>query len=267
MRTVIYPYKMGSETAWVLSRALGARRLRVNGTYLPRSGDFIINLGASIIPRFSDALRGVQGLVFLNRPEAVRNASNKLRAFRILQEAGVSIPEFTTDNSTASQWIRQGFRVFAREVLNGHSGAGIRVITAHPTITTTVVPAAPLYVKQIRNRGEYRVHVVKGRVIDYIKKRRRNGEPATEAQNEVRNLENGWVYTRQNLRRLERIEQLAIRAVEALGLDFGAVDIIKDQNGDVFVLEVNTAPGMSDTTLAAYTDAFTRLIEEHASNQ
>lgn len=260
MRVRIYPYKMASESAMALADALGALRLRVIGTYLPRSEDFIVNWGASTTPAWFDALRGVQRLVFLNKPEAVRNAANKLRAFRILDAAGVSIPEYTTDAVTANEWTFDGTTVYVRHRLTGHSGDGIEVV-----YRTNAMPSAPLYVRGIENHGEYRVHVVNGQVIDYIKKRRRNGEHPTESEDEIRNLENGWIYTRENLRRLERIENLAVQAVAALGLDFGAVDIIKDENGDVYVLEVNTACGMSDTTLQAYVNAFTSLINAHAT--
>ena len=40
------------------------------------------------------------------------------------------------------------------------------------------------------------------------------------------------------------LKQLGARAVDALGLDFGAVDIILGKDGKYYVLEVNTAPGV-----------------------
>jgi hypothetical protein len=61
------------------------------------------------------------------------------------------------------------------------------------------------------------------------------------------------------------IEKVAVAAVVALGLDFGAVDILaKYPKGDLTrspvlaVCEVNTAPGLAnETTLQAYTKAIT----------
>lgn len=238
--------------------------------YKPRGGDFIINWGASTFKGVNAPLRAVLGLTgalqnqlpsvkVLNKPEAVLNASNKLKTFQILEEADVAIPEFTTDSSVAYEWSDGGERVYSRRVLSGHSGNGISIATSGH-----VPEKAPLYVKGISNAGEYRVHVANGKVIDYIKKRRHREDTPTQQQSDVRNLANGWVYTRQNLKRLERIEQLAIRAVEALGLDFGAVDIIKNPDGEVFVLEVNTACGMSDTTLNSYLTEFKSMIANYA---
>ena len=256
-RVRIYPYKFGSKSAKLLSVSLDALRIKPNGTYLPRSGDIIVNWGASTfsgrIAPYRSILSLPEGVQMLNAPENVEIASNKLKTFRILRENGVAIPDFTTQVQDTVNW----FKTYARHILTGHSGEGIEVFDWDANFA----PNVPLYVKAIENHGEYRVHVFKGEVIDYVKKRRRN---EVDHNDDVRNLAGGWVYARENLRRLERIEDLAIRAVEALGLDFGAVDIIKDENGDVFVLEVNTACGMSGTTLQSYVNAFNRLIQNHA---
>jgi glutathione synthase/RimK-type ligase-like ATP-grasp enzyme len=42
----------------------------------------------------------------------------------------------------------------------------------------------------------------------------------------------------------------------ALGLDFGAVDIIQDDGGNFYVLEVNTAPGLEGQTIKSYAEGF-----------
>ena len=52
----------------------------------------------------------------------------------------------------------------------------------------------------------------------------------------------------------------AQNAVEALGLDFGAVDIILGKNGIWYVLEVNTACGLEGTTLEKYCEQFRKFI-------
>lgn len=124
---------------------------------------------------------------------------------------------------------------------------------------------APLYTKGVPNAGEYRVHVSDGEVILYQKKSRRvdeNGNVATPdgEESDVRNLASNWVYRTGNLRRLERVEDLAVLAINELGLDFGSVDIIMDTDGDVYVLEVNTASGLGNTdTQVAYERAFRGL--------
>jgi D-alanine-D-alanine ligase-like ATP-grasp enzyme len=51
-------------------------------------------------------------------------------------------------------------------------------------------------------------------------------------------------------------DQLSVEAVAALGLDFGAVDIIEDKEGNFYVLEINTAPGLEGHTVTSYAKAF-----------
>jgi glutathione synthase/RimK-type ligase-like ATP-grasp enzyme len=232
----------------------------------------------------------------LNKPEDVAIASNKLLTLEKLEGDGVPTIPFTASEGQANDWLSQGHKVYVRHSLTGHSGEGIEVIEAGiiddiDTISRiqnelealgmahivneidralelrqgeleVELPEAPLYTRGVSNNGEYRVHVFNGEVILYQKKSRRVSEDgevevAEGEDADVRNLASNWVYRTGNLRRLERVEKLAIDAVQVLGLDFGAVDIIKDENGDVFVLEINTAPGLgNDVTLEAYVRAF-----------
>jgi D-alanine-D-alanine ligase-like ATP-grasp enzyme len=44
-------------------------------------------------------------------------------------------------------------------------------------------------------------------------------------------------------------------------LDFGAIDIIYNESRDqAYVLEVNTAPGLTGQTIQSYADAFRHLV-------
>ncbi len=232
---------MGSRSARALRDELGGLNVYPDRTYRPRPTDLIINWGNSSAPNWMPQVSGPM----LNRPEAVGVASNKLRALRVLEEAGVPIPNYTTDMAIACRWDK----IVVRHKLTGHGGDGIEVVNGG------IVPHAPLYTRLVSPKAEYRVHVFNGRVIDYIKKRRAIDDEPTQEQNDIRSHENGWIFTRENLRRLDRIEQMAIDAVSALGLDFGGVDIIRDQNNDCFVLEVNTAVGMEGTTLERYVES------------
>lgn len=57
----------------------------------------------------------------------------------------------------------------------------------------------------------------------------------------------------------ERLDA-AVKAVEALGLDFGAVDLLIGEDRQTYVLEVNTAPSCSPLTARAYVDKFAALL-------
>mgnify|MGYP001568081921 CR=1 FL=1 len=294
------PYKMGSESArriknGLIERGRDALIVRQDGRYRYRRGDVIINWGTSRIPDWmnNDAVAHT-----LNKPHNVLNASNKLNCFQSLFSSEIPTVPFTTDIDVARDW---NDTVYVRHVLNGHSGEGIEIVEAEMDSETTQqilvlenaqniidnsgynfnsihseidreigelssgqimeLPHAPLYTRKVDNHGEYRVHVFKGEVIDYRKKSRRVDDEPTEDQRSIRTLGNGWIYRATELNRIERVETLAIDAIEALGLDFGAVDIIKDAAGEVYVLEVNTAVGSDDLTLSNYLNA----IENYAT--
>lgn len=266
----LYPYKVGSASVKKLKVALNALIIKTEGSkYRPKEDHLIINWGNSHRPDWATgAGDSLETTPIFNDPEAVAVASNKLLTLQRLFEEGVPVVEFTADKNVAEFWPK----AFVRNKLTGHSGEGIEVATigniAVPPVRVRLLrlPEASLYTRGIENHGEYRVHVFDGEVILYQKKSRRVDEDgnvvtAGGAEADVRNLASNWVYRTGNLKRLERIENLAIDAVAALGLDFGAVDIIKDADGNVFVLEVNTAPGLGNTeTLEAYTNAFNSLV-------
>lgn len=265
-----------------------------NSRYRYRTSHNIINWGNSRRPSWMTT-----DVPVLNKPESVAVASNKYETLLTLQAHDVSTVEFTDSKMIAEDWLSNGDKVFVRHSLTGHSGQGIEVINNNENVEQTVaimgaqrilkdaglddvaglldnsysdmlndtleLPEAPLYTHGVDNHGEYRVHVFSGSVILYQKKSRRvddDGEieQPDDEESDVRNLNSGWVYRTNNLKRLERVEQLAINAVNALGLDFGAVDIIKDENGDVFVLEINSAPGLGNQeTLDAYVNALSTI--------
>ena len=52
----------------------------------------------------------------------------------------------------------------------------------------------------------------------------------------------------------------AIKAVEALGLQFGAVDCALDVDKKAWIIEVNTGPGLEGTAFKNYVTAFTKMI-------
>lgn len=190
----------------------------------------------------------------LNPGKAVELASNKLSAFRALKEGGVRVPAFSTNPDDIPR--DKGIMV-ARTLLRASEGRGIVVVRPSDN-----VPSAPLYVQYIRKDSEYRVHVLGGEAKVVQQKRRRSGVDMTADQLLIRNYDNGWVFAIENVQfpsaAIEAdVKQQAVNACAALGLDFGAVDVIVSKKGVVYVLEVNTAPGIeSPSVLAAYVDYF-----------
>lgn len=191
-----------------------------------------------------------------NQPQAVAIATNKTAAFAKMKEHGVPVPAFWTNK----QEVERRDTVLARTTVRGSGGEGIIVVRVGDDL-----PDAPLYTGYIRKDAEYRFHVVCGKVIATQQKRRDSEAEQTADQKLIRNYDNGWVFAVNNVvfrddNQKKECEDASIGAIAALGLDFGAVDlVVARKTGAPYVLEVNTAPGIeSPTILEAYRAAFTR---------
>ena len=192
----------------------------------------------------------------INHPDAVAKATNKLETFKSFEHAEFThIPPWTTDRTVVEQWINDGHSVVCRTILNGHSGRGIILADNVGQLVD-----CPLYTQYVKKLKEFRVHVAFNDVIDVQEKRRRN-DVGKDADSRIRNHHTGWVYCREEITEPTDLRQVAQSAIAALGLDFGAVDIIWNQKQDrCYVLEVNTACGLEGTTLTNYVN----LLRGHA---
>lgn len=255
---LLYAYKEGSQGAKALSQGLGIKRIKHEGSrFKGHARKTVINWGCSQLP-----LEVVKCHV-LNLPEAVAVASNKLSFFKRMElfnvqqgvgegdhpEPRVNIPDWCTEPDGVKEL---GGTVVARQKLSGHSGEGIVILNEGDA----VVPA-PLYVKYIPKKDEYRIHVLSGEVVD-IQRKARDREVADENVNwQVRNHANGFNFIRGDVNPPPSVLEQAVLAVKACGLDFGAVDIIwNDKQKKAYVLEINTAPGLTGTTLDGYVERF-----------
>ena len=240
-----------SKAGRALSRGLGIKRIKLlRNKFQPRMGDLILNWGSSTYQSIVNVMRAT----WINKPEAVHVAVSKLASLTKMKEAGVRVPNFTTSVGDVRAWIEKGHKVLARRLDRAYGGRGI-VLFDGDYLLSHPMPVARLYTMYHGKKHEYRVHVVRSRVIDVQQKRLRRGFPLPDFR--IRNYANGWVFCRSELRTPQCVTDEAIKAVEALGLDFGAVDVGYNEKRDkAIVYEVNTAPGLVGATLRNYVVAF-----------
>lgn len=199
---------------------------------------------------------------------------NKLMCLEALSQAEVPVPEFTTDLVTAQRWLDEGGRrVYQRNMLRASEGDGIVVVEKNAEgqyLDDNRLSNAPLYTKGLfGERREYRIHVFTKdgirRLFIQQKRMRTTGMTQEELDNRngrVRNLAGGWVFAHNEIDapRQQTID-IAVRTVEALGLNFGGIDLIEmgDERKGSFVLEVNCAPGLQGATLNFYSQCLRDL--------
>ena len=286
--TYIFKGDRPSNGAINLKDALGATMMRSTGsTYTGRRAGAVINWGCTNgeAIRLANVAR-TAGRPFLNHALLVHDVVDKKLFFNKMRE---DLPQFTipfVDNfDDAYELVEQGSRMYARTILNSHSGKGIVLMVnardAEREAIQRVVNGGSMPVyrpgdnlhRSLRDcelftqgvagkRTEYRVHVVLGQVILVQQKRRKEDWGNNPNYNSlVRNVESSWIYAVNEIDQLglEAVKGAATRAVQTFGLDFGAVDVIyKHQTDQAFVLEINTAPGLDQdgSALTAYTEAF-----------
>lgn len=251
----IFAWNANSEGAKLLKDALRIQRIRNEGSRFKGSANrTVINWGSSELPPEIMKCR------VLNTPDQVHSCSNKLTFFRnISREYREILPPWTTDFNTAADWVGSGEVVCARTILTGHSAAGLVLMEKNAPATLV---RAPLYTKYVKKIEEYRVHVISGEIVTVQKKvlKREKAESGEPINWKVRNLDNGFIYQRENINPAEIVLRVAREAMGASGLTFGAVDVIYTKAGHAYVLEINTAPGITGTTVEEYAAAFRRYM-------
>lgn len=196
-----------------------------------------------------------QAKLVLNRAGAISRAADKVVALEMLQAKGIAtIPFFLTWEEAYT--AAEGGVIFGRR-RSGMGGRDIVVYEPHHREPAFVHDWFTIYREPTR---EVRIHVVHDRVVRIQGKYKDFPEQA--ARNPyVRNYEQGYRFRAPKQKLHSRRREQAIESVRALGLDFGAVDMLLFGDGaESLVLEVNTAPSCSPMTLAAYAQAIKELL-------
>lgn len=189
---------------------------------------------------------------------------NKLQQYQAYKEHNLPHPEWTTSLEVANNWIHNdNCTVVGRSLLNSFGGKGIILFDKNNPIPLN--HNCKVFTKYKKKKHEYRIHVFQNAIIDFAqKKKSKDANNNNNVNTQIRNFKNGWVYCRENVTLPTSFIPLAINAVKALNLTWGAVDIIYNEyENQAYILEVNTAPGLMGSTVESYSEAFKHWILEN----
>lgn len=176
------------------------------------------------------------------------DCKDKLYQYQWFESNKIQGLPYTTSKETVNSWLQEGSTVVARTLLHSSEGKGIIVFSNEDT-----TPNAPVYTKYLKKKREYRVHIFNDKVVSVLEKRRKKG---VEGDTKIRNTANGYVFCREDVTEPEGIRELALKASKVTDSHFKGVDIgYNEKLNQLFVIEVNSAPGMEGTTINEYVEA------------
>lgn len=211
---MIYVYRQASKSATALADAIkdeGCEVVRWKdlASYTPKKSDLIINWGACVnFPGSAEVL---------NR----HLLGDKLRELKKIRAAGIPAPRVESYRPSTGTWL-------ARKCMH-HEADDIRAN----------LEMGDYYTERLPINKEFRFHVFKGKVIQTQFKK----AVKDDAHPWIRCWATGWDWKNGSEGATTGMQGAAIKAVEACGYDFGAVDVGRLPEGEFVVLEVNTAPG------------------------
>lgn len=177
---------------------------------------------------------------------------DKLTQYKWFEQQGVPALEFTTDPTIMKAWADEGHLVFGRTLLNASCGKGILIFDhEHDDQDLNNVKVFTKYKKKKR---EFRVHVFRDKVVRVVEKKLRKDWDGPR-ESKIRNLENGYVFCSCE-QEPEGLRELAIKAAAVVQSDFKGVDVgYNEKKDELFVIEVNSAPGIEGQNVQAYLTA------------
>jgi hypothetical protein len=166
--------------------------------------------------------------------------ANKLQQLQKFKEAGLlTVPFWTQLPNEASQ-----FPVLGRQFKH-HGGTDIALLMQPDDMQLPWIRAkAPdFFTGWVPRKTEYRCWVYRRKHLATYEKRRVRPEESKPWRVGA-NHRDGYAFLLLNSELVpDGIREIAAKAVDALGLDFGAVDILRGVDNALYVLEVNTSPG------------------------
>jgi hypothetical protein len=182
---------------------------------------------------------------------------NKLEQYKWFKEHNIPALEFTVDKHLAMMWVTEGETVFGRRYLNASCGKGIVIFTKDNVME---MHGFPVFTKYKKKKREFRVHVFKDQVVSVVEKRKRKGFEG-DRETKVRNLANGYVFCQTVENEPEGLRTLALQAAKVSPSDFRGVDIgYNAKKDELFVIEVNSAPGIEGTNVEKYLEAMVQYV-------
>jgi glutathione synthase/RimK-type ligase-like ATP-grasp enzyme len=195
--------------------------------------------------------------VLINPPEAVANAADKRLTKQKFQEHNIVTAEWWPDFNIPER----KFPVVVKHRL-GSRGTGVYLMRTPDDLARFFESRGEDHVKEMfiverfkNYRYEYRLHATQTGVFLANRKARVEGVPTDQRWKHSFDTSVWFNEDNPEFRKpdtWDEIKDTACKAVASLGMDFGAVDVKVNTSGKFFIIEVNSAPSLGDSTRSCY---------------
>lgn len=213
--------------------------LLVPDVVIPRIGSSATAHGTAVVRHFQE-----MGAMVVNSATAIFNSRDKFRSLQLLVGKGIPIPTsyFSNDLHYAERIVKYKLGYpFILKVLEGTQGMGVYLvpneIEAHELFNRFAVAKTKIilqeFIQEFKGR-DLRIFIVGNKVVASMMRMASGDEFRS-------NLHRGG--TGQPIVLSEDEKEIALRAVNVLGLQVAGVDILRSKRG-ALILEVNSSPGL-----------------------
>ncbi len=185
------------------------------------------------------------GVTVYNDGKAIERTSDKAMTSFLLHQAGITTPNtWVCESRNHVENIIENNAQLVIKPLFGSQGQGVRLVENLPLPRDKFVDGVFYLQRFIKASSDYRVFIVNNQAIAAMQ---RTGET--------------WLHNVAQGARCEKAEEadvlnIALQAALVLELAYCGVDVIRDESGKLFVLEINSIPawrglqGVTDINIA-----------------
>lgn len=201
---------------------------------------------------------GACGVTVWNEARVIERAVDKSTATFLFQRAGLPVPSTrTAEGRRRAEDHAQGRTPLVSKAIFGSQGNGVSRIDGSDDLPDEADVGHVYYLQHyLRRAGEQsfsdiRVLVSAGRIV---------GAMTREGPHWITNVHQGARPGRVVLD--NEMEQLALRAAAAIGANYAGVDLIRDAEGRLMVLEINSNPAWKGLQTIMETEVAQHLADD-----
>lgn len=256
VRNIVSAMQLQTSTYQCFYKKNGTTFFRCNDNRLPRR--YVPQLHGATIRWASCVLPDTDSnCIVYNKLSAISRSSNKRITRQVLKSNGIPIPETVYRNN-----LNENFLPCIARPDHHYAGKDFYYCTTVQELQNAINHNCTYFSKPYPKTKEYRIHVAHGKILAIQEK---TGNDNFKSQHIWNHALSGFIFEVVPWKEYRvSLIRPAVDAVQCLGLDFGAVDVLSNPTDASLprhvVCEVNTSPSLADYLTTRYAKYFDWLL-------